>query len=290
MQVNAIPEYSDGKMESVLIVSHDITERKLIELEIKEKNRNINESINYSRRIQNAIIPDTKLIQSLFPESFILYKPRDVVSGDFPWFHYDGDNVYLAAVDCTGHGVPGAMLSLVGYFQLNNIVESHGECDPGKILDMLDEKVNSTLIKTGNTDNIKDGMDIGFCKINMKKRTLEFAGAHRPLYYVSKDGFQELKGNRWAIGGGTYKNQTTFTNYKIEFKKGESVFFFSDGLPDQFGGPDNKKFGTARIKAVIETYASGSIAELHDAMNEEFYAWKGEGKQTDDVLMIGIKF
>ena len=290
MQVNAIPEFNDGVMESVLIVSHDITERKVIETEIKEKNKNINESINYSRRIQNAIIPDNKLIQSALPDSFILYKPRDVVSGDFPWFRTANNQIYIAAVDCTGHGVPGAMLSLVGYFQLTNIVENHNDFDPGQILDLLDEKVNDTLIKTGNADNIKDGMDIAFCKIDLQNNSLEYAGAHRPLYYVSKNGFEELKGNRWAIGGGTYKNQTLFTNYKINFRKGESVFFFSDGFPDQFGGPEKRKFGTTRIKSIIESNPKASMPEMQQIFNNEFNAWVGNGKQTDDVLMVGIKF
>ncbi|MDB5255854.1 MAG: putative sensor protein [Chitinophagaceae bacterium] len=290
MQINAIPEFNDEILESILIISHDITEAKLIEGEIKEKNKSINESINYSKRIQNAIIPDNGILQGAFPESFIMYKPRDVVSGDFPWISVTDDSLCIAAVDCTGHGVPGAMLSLVGYFQLNNIVENHPDLDPGKILDILDEKVNHTLIKSGNSDNIKDGMDVAFCKIDMKKKVLEYAGAHRPLYHLSKGVLQELKGNRWAIGGGTYKNQTLFTNYKIDVKKGESVFFFSDGLPDQFGGPDKRKFGTQQIKELIEGNQKVSMQELSNLFTQAFEDWKGSGKQTDDVLLIGIRF
>lgn len=290
MQINAIPEFNEEVLESILIISHDVTEAKLIEGEIKEKNKSINESINYSKRIQNAIIPDNGILQNAFPESFIMYKPRDVVSGDFPWISVTDESLCIAAVDCTGHGVPGAMLSLVGYFQLNNIVENHPDLDPGKILDILDEKVNHTLIKSGNNDNIKDGMDVAFCKIDIKKKVLEYAGAHRPLYHLSKGKLEELKGNRWAIGGGTYKNQTLFTNYKIDFKKGESVFFFSDGLPDQFGGPDKRKFGTQQIKDIIEQNQQVGMAELSQIFTQSFEDWKGSGKQTDDVLLIGIKF
>jgi PAS domain S-box-containing protein len=290
MQVNVIPEYNDSNMESVLVVSHDITERKLIEMEVQAKNKNINESINYSKRIQNAILPDNKVIVKSFPQSFIMYKPRDVVSGDFPWFFKKGDNAYIAAVDCTGHGVPGAMLSLVGYFQLNNIVDTHGGDDPGSILDMLDEKVNQTLIRESNDENIKDGMDIAFCKINMKKMMVEYSGAHRPLYYLKDGEIQELKGNKWAIGGGLYKNQTKFTNYKIEVKKGESIFFFSDGLPDQFGGSEGRKFGTARIKSILLEHYGKEMPELNEIFNREFDQWRDGQKQTDDVLLIGIKF
>ncbi len=290
MQVNAIPEYNEDSMESVLVVSHDITDRKIIELEIQSKNKSINESINYSRRIQNAIIPDNKSIQAAFPESFILYKPRDVVSGDFPWFVQKGNDAYIAAVDCTGHGVPGAMLSLVGYFQLNNIVDAYPEENSAFILDKLDERVNATLIKESSEENIKDGMDIAFCKINTKEKVVEFAGAHRQLIHFSDGVLTEYKGDKWAIGGGVYKNQTHFTNHKIKVKKGDAVFFFSDGFPDQFGGPDNKKFGSARIKNVIMENINNTIHQINVSLNSEFESWKGHAKQTDDVLLIGIRF
>jgi PAS domain S-box-containing protein len=290
MQVNAIPEYNDSALESVLVVSHDITEMKLIQREIQAKNKNIHESITYSKRIQNAIIPDTRLIQTKFPESFILYKPRDIVSGDFPWYMQKDDNIFISAVDCTGHGVPGAMLSLVGYFQLNNIVDAHPDMSSSEILDEFDKKVNDTLIKDTNEENIKDGMDIAFCKINMKKKRVEYSGAHRPLYLIRKGELTEFKGDKWAIGGGVYKNQTHFTNHSIDVKPGDTIFFFSDGFPDQFGGPQNRKFGTAKIKEVICANQTRPMADIHDALLNEFELWKGEGKQTDDVLLIGIRF
>ncbi|MCI0552316.1 MAG: PAS domain S-box protein, partial [Anaerolineae bacterium] len=158
MQVNAIPEFDDNnKLESVLVVSHDITERKMIELEIQNKNKKITESINYSKRIQNAILPNNRVISRTLPDSFILYKPRDVVSGDFPWFVTLKDEVFIAAVDCTGHGVPGAMLSLIGYFLLNDIVRSRKITEPGKILDLLDEGVTSTL-RQDEDPTTRDGM------------------------------------------------------------------------------------------------------------------------------------
>src|SRR5690606_19909369 len=140
----------------------------------------------------------------------------------------------------------------VGYFQLNNIVDAHPEMNPAEILDALDHKVNDALIKNTNEENIKDGMDIALCKINLKKKTIEYAGAHRALYQLnSKIEIEEYKGDKWAIGGGVYKNQTSFKNYKIDIKKGDSFFFFSDGFPDQFGGTENRKFGTTRIKDII---------------------------------------
>jgi PAS domain S-box-containing protein len=291
MQVNAIPEYNDvDELESVLVVSHDITERKLIELEIQAKNKKINDSINYAQRIQSAILPDNDLIRKLLPDSFILYKPRDVVSGDFPWFMQVGDNIYLAAVDATGHGVPGALISLIGYFLLNDIVRSRKIEDPGKILDALDAGVTSTLRQDEEGSKTKDGMDISLCKINLKDRTVEYAGAHRPLYYMSEGELTEIKGDRFPIGGGTFKNQTDFTSTKIEIKPGDAVYYCSDGFPDQFGGPDNRKFGPRRLREIITSQSSNSMPVQKLVFEEAWMEWMGETKQTDDMLLIGIRF
>ena len=290
MQVNAIPEYNDiQELESVLVVSHDITERKLIELEIQAKNKKINDSINYAQRIQSAILPDNDLIRKLLPDSFILYKPRDVVSGDFPWFMQVGDNIYLAAVDATGHGVPGALISLIGYFLLNDIVRSRKIEDPGLILDALDAGVTQTLRQDEEGSKTKDGMDIALCKINLKNKTVEYAGAHRPLYYMSDGELQEIKGDRFPIGGGTFKNQTDFTNTIIEFKPGDAVYYCSDGFPDQFGGPDNRKFGPRRLRDLITAQADNSMPVQKLVFEEAWEEWRGETKQTDDMLLIGIR-
>ncbi|MCC5920965.1 MAG: PAS domain S-box protein [Cyclobacteriaceae bacterium] len=292
MQVNAIPELDEGEnLESVLVISHDITDRKQTELEIQSKNKKISDSINYAYRIQGAILPDNKLIRRDLPESFILYKAKDVVSGDFPWYIKVGDNIFIAAVDCTGHGVPGALLSLIGYFLLNDIVRSRKIDDPGLILDELDRGVTSTLRQDEDDSKTKDGMDIALCKINLKNKELEFSGAHRPLYYLHKNGeLEETKGNKFAIGGGIYKNQTHFTNHRYKFEKGDSIFFCSDGFPDQFGGPDNRKYGPKRTRKLIEDHHNKSMEEMYSIMDKTWEDWKGDYKQTDDVLMIGIKF
>ncbi len=290
MQVNAIPEYDDQeKIESVLVVSHDITERKEIELEIQNKNKKINDSINYAKRIQNAILPNTRLINKALPDSFILYKPRDVVSGDFPWFVQIKNDLFIAAVDCTGHGVPGALLSLIGYFLLNDIVRSRKITEPGKILDLLDEGVTQTLRQDQEDSATKDGMDIALCRINTENRTLEYAGAHRPLYFMKGGVMDEVKGNKFPIGGGIYKNQTNFTTTKIELAKGDSFYFSSDGFPDQFGGPESRKFGPKKTREIIERVHQKPMADAAEVFDAEWEAWKGDQKQTDDVLLIGIK-
>jgi PAS domain S-box-containing protein len=291
MQVNAIPEYNEHQnFESVLVVSHDITDRKLIELEIQAKNKKITESINYAKRIQSAILPDSSIIQQAFTESFILYKPRDVVSGDFPWFMQKGDDVYIAAVDCTGHGVPGALISLIGFFLLNNIVNNRDVSDPGSILDSLDEGVTKTLKQDSSDTSTRDGMDIALCKFNKKTNVLQYAGAHRPLYFINNGELVEIKGDKFPIGGAQYKTRTNFTTTTIQVKAGDSAYFCSDGFPDQFGGIDNRKFSPQRIRALITENQGGHIEEVNQVLDREFESWKGENKQTDDVLMIGIKF
>lgn len=291
MQVNAIPEYDEHRnIESVLVVSHDITTRKEIEVEIQNKNKKINDSINYAKRIQNAILPNTRHINKALPDSFILYKPRDVVSGDFPWFVQIKNEIFIAAVDCTGHGVPGALLSLIGYFLLNDIVRSRKITEAGKILDLLDEGVTQTLRQDQDDSATKDGMDIALCRINTETRTVEYAGAHRPLYIMKGGVMEEIKGNKFPIGGGIFKNQTNFTTTKVELNKGDSFYFSSDGFPDQFGGPEVRKFGPKKTREIIERVHTSSMKEAAQVFDTEWEEWKGEHKQTDDVLLIGIKF
>ncbi len=291
MQVNAIPEYNEEEhIESVLVVSHDITERKLIELEIASKNKKISESINYAKRIQGAILPNNSIIRKVLPQSFIFYRARDVVSGDFPWFMKIGNNIFIAAVDCTGHGVPGALISLIGYFLLNDIVRSRKVDSPGKILDQLDEGVTQTLRQDQDDSRTKDGMDIALCKINLELGQVEYAGAHRPLYFIKDGQLQEIKGNKFPIGGGIYKNQTNFTNNVIEVNSGDSIFFCSDGFPDQFGGPDNRKFGPKRLRQMLQDNHDKPMVDVYDTIANSWDNWKGNQKQTDDVLLIGIRF
>jgi PAS domain S-box-containing protein len=289
MQVNAIPEYDqEQQIESVLVVSHDITDRKLAEIEIQTKSKKITESINYAQRIQSSILPDNHLIQQVFPQSFILYKPRDVVSGDFPWFMRQGDDLFIAAVDCTGHGVPGALISLIGYFLLNNIARDGGE--PGVILDELDRDVTHTLRQDREDVSTRDGMDIALCKINFKTKIVQYAGAHRPLYFMQNNTLHEIKGDKSPIGGGQYKNRGNFVTHTLNFSPGDSVYFCSDGFPDQFGGPDNRKFSPKRIRDIITENAGVDMQTMYQIFDKSFDDWMEGYKQIDDVLMIGIRF
>ncbi|MCG8476381.1 MAG: PAS domain S-box protein [Cytophagales bacterium] len=291
MQVNAIPEFdTEENIESVLVVSHDITEQKLAELEIKSTNKKITESINYARRIQGAILPGDAQIHRQLPDSFIVYRARDVVSGDFPWYLEVDNQIFIAAVDCTGHGVPGALISLIGYFLLNDIVRSQRIFDPGVILDQLDQQVTKTLRQDQEGATGKDGMDIALCRIDKEKGEVVFAGAHRPLFWVSEGILNEIKGNKFPIGGGRYRNQTNFDSHVVKVKPGDAIYFCSDGYIDQFGGEKNRKFGSKRLRNLISDISSLKMEEQHEEFAQVWEGWKGEQKQTDDMLLIGIKF
>lgn len=297
MNFTCIPEFADNEnnkeLETILIVGHDITDAKRIEREIQDKNKKIEDSINYAQRIQNSILPNTQKIREVFPNSFIYYKPRDVVSGDFPWFFRKEDNIYIAAVDCTGHGVPGALLSFIGYFTLNNVV---GHDDNTKTAAELCDEVHYNVRSTLNQDQPdatqRDGMDIAFCKINLKKMELQYAGAHRPLFHVRNNELTEYKGDRKAIGGIPHmkKEEKDFTNYLIKIKKGDKIFLFSDGLPDQIGGTEGKKYSPKRMRNIILSHPEYTMSEYNDYFSDDFLSYKKNNKQLDDVLVIGIDF
>jgi len=292
MSFAAIPEFNENELETILFVGHDITEAKQIELEIQDKNRKIEDSINYAQRIQSSILPDVRVVRESLPKSFVYYKPRDVVSGDFPWFFRRGDEIYIAAVDCTGHGVPGALLSFVGYFLLNSIVDHERKLSASEICDMLHFGVRKTLKQEMEDAEARDGMDIAFCKINHKDKEVQFAGAHRPLYLLRNSELTEYKGDRKAIGGIPHrkKEEENFTNYTINYKRGDKIFFFSDGLPDQLGGPEDKKYSPKRIRDLIAENNNLPIEKYSNLFASDFEKWKGDGKQIDDVLLIGIEF
>jgi PAS domain S-box-containing protein len=292
MSIDAIPEFNENELETILFVGHDITEAKRIELEIADKNRKIEDSINYAQRIQSAILPDNKFIREYLPKSFIFYRPRDVVSGDFPWFFKREDSLYIAVVDCTGHGVPGALLSFIGYFILNNIVDHEREYTAAEVCDLLHNGVRHTLKQNREDASGRDGMDIALVKYSPKRKEIHFAGAHRPLYFLRDGELTEYKGDRKAIGGIPLGNkpEKNFTDYIIPVQPGDKVFFFSDGLTDQLGGSEFKKYSPARVRDQIVNNKDFAMEQYHDLFDKDFFGWKGKEKQIDDVLLIGIEF
>jgi len=231
-------------------------------------------------------------MKECFPDSFMFYLPRDIVSGDFPWIYRKGDITYIAAVDCTGHGVPGAMLSLIGYFILNKIVSQPGNPSPADILQQLHTGVKTTLRQDMEESATRDGMDVALCKIDKSNQMLEFAGAHRPLYHVRNAKLTEYKGTRAAIGGITKmsKSEPVFENYEINMLKQDCIYIFSDGLPDQFGGPEGKKYFPKRIKENVIKNHDLSMEKMYNFFRQDFQQWLEKTRQIDDLLMIGIRF
>ncbi|MBL4654338.1 MAG: SpoIIE family protein phosphatase [Bacteroidia bacterium] len=280
-----------GEVKKLVVIDTDITKRKLTELDLKNKNKSILESINYAQRIQETIMPTTQHLQKYFPDSFIYYKAKDVVSGDFPWTLQNDNNFYVAAVDCTGHGVPGAMMSMIGYFLLNDIVGGRHIHEPGEILNKLHEGIKNTLNQEENLES-KDGMDIALCTINRESREVQFAGAHRPLLWLHNGEIQQIKGNRFPVGGLQYSSrgkEINFTTNKLTLDIGDSIFFFSDGLIDQIGGPKNRNFKSTQIVKIIDENKDLEMNEISKIIDDRFNEWMGPNKQTDDVIMIGIR-
>jgi serine phosphatase RsbU (regulator of sigma subunit) len=283
---------AQNQLEEKLANSYVEIQRQRDEIEAKnalleQKNISITSSINYARRIQSALLPTEQKIRELLPENFILYKPRDIVSGDFYWISEVDDKVILAVADCTGHGVPGAFMSVAGDAYLNNIVNNEGEIMPSKILEKLHQHISTALKQTQNEN--KDGMDIAICSIDMKNKIMEFAGAKIPITYIQNNKLFHIKGDKMPIGGNYYDYYHTYHNHIIDIKDETIFYLFTDGYQDQFGGNENKKFMIKRLKEMVYENHLRPLSEQADLLNMELEEWMGENEQIDDILLIGCK-
>ncbi|MBN1186383.1 MAG: SpoIIE family protein phosphatase [Bacteroidales bacterium] len=257
--------------------------------EIDQQKKHITDSIYYARRIQNAILPPKEYVQELLPNSFIFYKPKDIVSGDFYWFMKKDDKIMFAAVDCTGHGVPGAFMSIVGHNQLNYSVNVKNASKPSDILDELNLGVTGTLRQTRGKSNVKDGMDISLCVYETKKKRIQFAAAYRPFILIRDDEIIEIKGDKFPIGAFVDEELKNFENHELEVKEGDMIYMFSDGYPDQFGGEDGGKFLIKKFRQLLFDIHKKPVEEQRVILEESFYDWKGSLEQVDDILVIGVK-
>lgn len=256
---------------------------------LHEKNRDITDSITYAKRIQNAVLPQT---ENMFKELnlFVLYKPRDIVSGDFYWYYSSPKYNYVAVVDCTGHGVPGAFMSLLGSTYIDQVMIENMEPLPSQVLTELDKKIYAAF-KQNNPDNkIGDGMDMCICRITKDKKEITIASANRPIYYFKNGELRETKASVYSIGGYFDGSEKVFTEITYQISKGDSFYMFSDGYGDQFGGEKNRRFSTKRMKQILTDMQPRSCNEQCEVLNAEFENWKGENEQIDDVCVIGIKF
>lgn len=266
-----------------------ITSEKLAEtnLIIERKNKDITDSIKYALRIQKAILPDTQVIQDTIPDHFIYYNPRDIVSGDFYWFHRFDNVLVLASADCTGHGVPGAFMSMICVQLLNQVVNESKIHSPQLALAGLDKGVKTALHQSG-ADSSTDGMDIALCEINLEKRSIQYSGAFRPLYLVRKGELIEYAANKFTIGG-HIDREKKFNGHTIDLQAGDCVYLFTDGFPDQFGGPNGKKFMLRNFKKLLLDIWKLPMSEQKKKLETTFLDWKGQFEQVDDILVIGMK-
>lgn len=263
-----------------------IKEKEVVEHQHKE----IKESINYAKRIQASILPPMSKVKEKLQDSFIYYEPKDIVSGDFYWFENSDSKSLFSVVDCTGHGVPGAFMSIIGYTQLNEIVSDQKITDPGVILRELDKRVRTALNqKKGDDVNSKDGMEMGIITINKESNRLEFAGAMRPLFYVRDSELHIIKGDKFAIGG-VSQQKKSFTTHSVNIKPGDCFYLFSDGYPDQFGGPNGKKFMTKNVGQMLQKIAHLPMAEQGSIVKSTIGDWMCKEEQIDDILISGVKF
>jgi len=257
---------------------------------MEEKNREITDSINYAERLQQAILPTLDQVESKFKDSFILFKPKDIVSGDFYWMATRGNKTLIAAVDCTGHGVPGAMVSVVGSNGLYRCVKEFGLNKPSDILDRLTDIIIETFENDGT--NVKDGMDISLCAIDTETRLVEFAGANNPLWIAKKGiteptDFIEIKGDKQPIGA--FDHRKPFTNHTVQLDEGDQIFMFTDGFADQFGGERGKKLKYKPFRQLITSNLQLPLNQQMTQLDQSFEKWRGDFEQVDDVCIIGLK-
>lgn len=265
-------------------------QKKEVELQkdiVVEKHRLITSSIHYAKTIQNAMLQGEEHVNKQLPDHFVFFRPKDVVSGDFYWSKIVGDYCYFAAVDCTGHGVPGGFMSVLGISLLNDILFDHDLLSPAEVLDKLDARVIHELGQSDKEGSSKDGMDISLCRINLKTLELVWAGAHNPLYVYRSGELIELKPNKQPIGYFEYGKP--FDNQFLQLQKDDMIYSSTDGYPDQFGGDRGKKFKSSGFKNLLSRIQLLSTIEQKKYLERHFTEWKGENEQVDDACVIGMR-
>lgn len=268
-------------LKVLMIKSHNrIVEQKNL---IEEKNRDLTDSIRYAQRIQNAMLPSKSSIEAIFPGYFLFFKPKDIVSGDFYWVFENEEYQFLAVGDCTGHGVPGSMMSVLGINLLIEIVENKRINNPDAILNELRQGILTAFDKDGKSPEYKDGMDIALVRISRKTKTYCFAAANNGIYHLNADGLQERRADKQPVG---FSHELSpFTKQDFTYEHGDTLVLFTDGFADQFGGPKNKKFRYKSFQELLMEYRNEGLDKVLD---KTFHSWKRDLEQVDDVCVFGI--
>ena len=287
---------SKGPLNTLVGIGHDITDRKKAELKLLEKNselvqhnKDMLDSIQYASRIQEAILPDVEKIKNAFKDAFVLYQPKDVVSGDYYFFYQRGNKAFVAAVDCTGHGVPGALMSFIANGALKEVIIKKGVEEPSEILYALDEELFLALNKSKDGVVSLDGMDVAIGVFDFVEQTFSYAGAFRPVLVVRDNELIEMEASRYPIG--FYADvQKVFTTKTIDIKQNDAFYFFTDGYCDQFGGERKKKFNRKQFKELLLSAQDMEMSEQEAYLQYVLLNWRQEEPQVDDILVMGIKF
>lgn len=284
---------SKGPSNTLIGIGHDITDRKkaeqkLIEKhkELEQQNKDMLDSIQYASRIQEAILPDIEKIKNAFSDAFVLYQPKDVVSGDYYFFYQRGSKSFVAAVDCTGHGVPGALMSIIANGILKEVIVKKGITEPSEILYALDEELFAALNKKGEITS--DGMDVALAVFDSENNSVRYSGAFRPMILLRDNELIEFEANRYPIG--FYADvEKIFVSKEIELKKEDTFYFFTDGYCDQFGGELKKKFNKKRFKELLLSLQGMEMKEQHSFLQYALLNWRQAVPQLDDVCIIGVR-
>lgn len=278
----------DNEPKYFIAIDTDISKLKIVKDQVTRKNHEIIDSMLYAKRIQQAMLPSVTKIQKRYPECFVYFKPKDIISGDFYWFYRRGNMNFIAVADCTGHGIPGAMLSMLGISLLNKIVREKKVHSPAQILNDLRKSLIHSLNPSDSDDIMTDGMDIALIRIDSKKRVMTFAGAMHSVLLVRNGTMETLAGERMPIG--IYKSMDTpFKEKTIDLIKNDSVYLFTDGIYDQFGGPDNNRLLSKKLKKFLLGNSLLPMKEQYVELDKFHSKWMGNCQQVDDILVIGVK-
>ena len=256
---------------------------------LREINRDLVDSIVYAKQIQEAVLPEQSIMQKYFPNSFLIYEPKNIVSGDFYWFAEQDDKLIVAVVDCTGHGVPGAFMSVMANNFLNSIVYAKGISEPAEILNELNINIRKSLKQDKEGSTSRDGMDIAICSIDKKSGKIMFSGANRPLFYLKDNTLGIIRGDKYSIGGLQEMNTKNFTTHELYMNDVDDIYLFTDGYMDQFGGTKEKKFLCKRFRQILSLICNRSMHEQKKILLDTFVKWKGKMEQTDDICILGIR-
>lgn len=281
-------------LEAKVIERTEEVVRQKEEIEIQNRKleilyKHITDSIRYAKRLQDAILPTHASVERLLPESFILFKPKDIVSGDFYWLHEANDRIYIAVVDCTGHGVPGAFMSIVAHNMLNQIVKETPEINAAEFLNSMNSLAGRTINQHSEDSAVRDGMDMTLCIIDRKTRMMDMAGANNPLYIFRNENLQEFRADKLPIGYLEERYARKFTNNRVQLETGDTLYLFSDGYADQFGGPKGKKFMVGQFRSFLSQIHKAPMKDQFRTLDLTIEQWRGNLEQVDDILVVGFR-